>query len=345
MRAKSHFSLGLLALLMLGCAVSRSPRGYRADAEHMQTDVRGAWIQLKTLQRQTIAGELLAVDCDSLRLLVADGRVERLSWRAVRKARLEAWKTRTRSMVGLQGAGTALAIGHGWWGIITLPLWHLTGSVLTGNYTFDPIVTVPDGTWGDLIPFARYPGGLPANLGENELSLQLASDEPVSTRVLTMDEATIERAEERQSRLRLLEEASSPTAGHPFMPRPSSGPAGLPGAWVRGLVKEPAGLKPRLFAGELLAVDAQGLFLWAGGLRRLELKELSTCKVQSAAAGSRVLTLVGDLKVQDPLRFKRLCAYPAGLPSLGDVQLDHEALKAEKRAAWRYLNKHSRWPK
>jgi|GEM_PF-2311781 len=344
MRAKILLPLVTLALLLSGCAISRSPRGYRADAEHMQNDLRGSWTVVKTLDRSRIQGELLAVNADSLYLLTAEQDLRRLAWGEVDKARLEAWKTRTGSLLGWQAAGTALAVGHGWWGLITLPLWHLTGSAVTGSYTFDPILKVPGKSWADLQPFARFPGGLPVGLRTRDLHLLPAEDHLVETRPLTFGEAQVERNAALLSRQEAFERgAGTATPRSRVWQMPTAGPAGLPGAWVRG--EFASGFGPRLVAGELLAVEGRTLHLWSNGVRQVDLGQLAVCGVFTAAAGSTVLARVGDMVAQDPQRFQSLAAYPKGMPSDAQLQQDRRLLEKEKPAAWRYLTKKSRWPK
>lgn len=342
MRTKHTIALALVALVASGCAISQSPGHYRADAEHMQTDLRGSWMVVVTPARNKMQGELLAVSADSLFLLDQDETLHRLGWEDVHKARLEAWKTRTSSLVGWQAAGTAMSLGHGWFSIITMPLWHLVGTVVTGSHTFDPLVKMPGSNWADFQPFSRFPGGLPAGLKSHDLNLLLAEDDAVEAWPLSMQEALDERQSERVSRRRALAEGGESKA-RPFSLHSSLGPAGLPGAWIRGEFASGGG--PRLVAGELLAVDADTLHLWAGGLRHVALAKLSTCEVKTAAAGSTILALVGDLKQQNPLRFQQLSTYPQGLPDASTLEADRQQLAKRNPAAWRYLMKKSRWPK
>lgn len=175
MRAERLLMPALL-LAAAGCAMRQSPRGYRADAETMQVDARGGWLNV-TLARKydgwprRLAGELLAVDADSLHLLTADHRMISLSWSQVRAARLEAWKSDAARLAGPSMVGLPLSVGHGWFGLISLPIWSLTSTGVVAGLSWKPVLHVPPDKVEELPPFARFPGGLPRGLDRHSLRM------------------------------------------------------------------------------------------------------------------------------------------------------------------------------
>ena len=168
----------MLAFLLAagGCAIRHSPRGYRADAETMQVDARGGWLNVTTIRAhgvrpQRLEGELLAVDADSLHLLTADQRTISLSWPQVRAVRLEAWKSDAARLAGPCMVGLPLSAGHGFFGLISLPIWSLASTGVVAGLSLKPVYRVPPGKVEDLRPFARFPAGLPHGLDRNSLHL------------------------------------------------------------------------------------------------------------------------------------------------------------------------------
>jgi hypothetical protein len=126
-----------------------------------------------------VAGELLAVDADTLHLLVRDGEVDLLPWARIRRGRLKAWPGESREALGQGGLLALLSVGHGMLGLVTLPFALLSSAAVMNELSSEPVIKVSKKQVEQLRPFARFPGGWPAGLDPATLVLLTPPAGPV----------------------------------------------------------------------------------------------------------------------------------------------------------------------
>ena len=181
--ARQLVALVTAASLVSGCAVRNAPRGWVPYAQDAAREAYGGWIQLE-LAGQTstplVTGELLAVSEDSIYTL-RDTVVTAVPVRSLGKATLEYYDPRSGDVGQIVLAGTLLTFTHGWWLIITAPLWIIVGTPSAAVLSHDGMVNVSADdsmragkgrrvpTWRDLRLHARFPQGLPAELDRTAL--------------------------------------------------------------------------------------------------------------------------------------------------------------------------------
>ncbi len=176
------------AALLAGCATRHSPPNWLPYAQTAAREAYGGWITVQLGDgnlAQQVAGELLAVSEDSLYAL-RDSTVSAFPLTSVRRVLLEVYDPKSSEVGQTTLAGTLLTITHGWWLIITAPLWIIVGTSATASLSHDGMMTVtpaddprarkvqtPTGrrvlTWKDLAIHSRFPQGMPPGLDRTRL--------------------------------------------------------------------------------------------------------------------------------------------------------------------------------
>jgi hypothetical protein len=160
----------LLALCATGCAALHSPPRWLEKPSNLQTDAHGGWIYVKTAERRTLEGELIALGPDSLYL--AGDSFHALARIEIESARLEAYDSGAWLMFGWTFVGTMTTGFHGFYLLATAPMWLVGGSIATIWRSYDPIIEYPDSEWNDLRPYARFPQGLPPGIDRGEIVMK-----------------------------------------------------------------------------------------------------------------------------------------------------------------------------
>jgi len=161
----------ILPVLLSGCASTTAPRDWLPSAGEAQQQAFGAWISVEHndgSSEQVADGEFIAVGQDSIFVLTQD-RLVAIPLDQIKGGRLAAYDAQH----GWLGAWTALGLlttpSHGWFLVLSLPVWILTGSAATSAQSWAPIEKLPVSNfphfpWYDLRKFARLPQGLPKGL-------------------------------------------------------------------------------------------------------------------------------------------------------------------------------------
>jgi hypothetical protein len=167
----------LAALGSSACASNPAPHGWLAPTARAQADPYGAWIVVEAAQpptagehqraRREVAGEFLAVDHDSVFVLLPSGAVNSIALATVLRARLAYYNSQAGALEAWTFAGSLSTISNGAYAIFTLPLWIIAGSLTTGGQSRAPIVSLEGGeptAWAHVRMYARFPQGLPPQL-------------------------------------------------------------------------------------------------------------------------------------------------------------------------------------
>jgi hypothetical protein len=159
----------VLVLALAACAINPDPR--TRPIELVARDGHGGWIVVTDLHGTEIAGELIAIDPGAVRVLDPTGLVS-VARSDVASARLWAWDAEHGSVLVWGGLGTLSTISHGFFLLISAPIWMVTTTVTTAVATHAPIVSYPGAGWDKLAIWARFPQGMPPGVFAGDLVQQ-----------------------------------------------------------------------------------------------------------------------------------------------------------------------------
>ena len=155
-----------LAALLAACSHNPAPDGWLKPAREAQDDPYGAWIVISPLgDGPKLQGEFLAVEPDSVFVLSTGGDVQTIPRDSVARAQVAFYDSQWGNLAIWTTVGTLSTISNGWFLGFTFPLWTIGGSLATSSQSRAPLVWVDStGAWDGVRMYARFPGGLPANL-------------------------------------------------------------------------------------------------------------------------------------------------------------------------------------
>jgi hypothetical protein len=154
------------------CSQNPAPAGWLAPPRQAQSDPYGAWIVVwqpapPDLRGEVLAaqGEFLAVDRDSVYVLSPDSVVRAVPVGTIHSARIAFYDAQSAGLGIWTGVGSVSTISNGGFLVLTLPLWVIGGSLITGGQSRAPLRDVQAGdSWDVLRRYARFPQGLPEGL-------------------------------------------------------------------------------------------------------------------------------------------------------------------------------------
>lgn len=153
----------LIALLLLGCASTpRVPRDYDlAPAERMYSG-HGSWVFVSQRDGETLQGELLAVDGERIVILpLSPARAREIPVKDVRAVKVSRHSGGAGDAIGWAFAGTVSTVSHGFFLLLSAPVWIVTGAVSSHSAVNEVVLDCPP-TDPQLRNWARFPQGLPA---------------------------------------------------------------------------------------------------------------------------------------------------------------------------------------
>jgi hypothetical protein len=171
---RSALAAILLAITAAGCASNPAPAGWLPAAGEVVTEPYGAWVVLQVASSDSsraVAGELIAAHSDSVFVLSFDG-LEAHSVDEIVDARVAWYDSGASSLVLWTVAGSLGSLSHGAFGIISLPLWIIIGTVATSLQASSPLVDYQPAMSlpRTISPYARFPQGLPPTVDRSQLS-------------------------------------------------------------------------------------------------------------------------------------------------------------------------------
>lgn len=155
----------LLGVATSGCATNTAPAGWLRPAEEARLEARGGWAELVVWDPLTAAafhrveGELIAAEPDTLFLLTDDG-LEAVPLGTVRRAKVTPWLIDKRTLGGWMAVGTLSTISHGYYLVLSAPVWLIIGGVVTARGTADGQIDAAYPNPTALRIHARFPQGL-----------------------------------------------------------------------------------------------------------------------------------------------------------------------------------------
>lgn len=169
-RVRQAVALAATALVLgAGCGtISPAPPGWRRGPAAVQRSPLGSWANVTLASGAIVSGEIIAADADAVYLGAAP-RLLTVPGRCVRSMRIGFYETETGGIATWALVGTLSTITHGFFLVMSAPLWIADGVVSTavaerkGHLTLHferggPLASA--GTW------ARFPQGLPSTFAE-----------------------------------------------------------------------------------------------------------------------------------------------------------------------------------
>lgn len=126
-----------------------------------EVPVRGSLITVKRLDvKDKLVGELLAVDGEHLWLRVENKEfpLPRLD---VQSVELELYPSKASDTAIWTGVGTASTLTHGWFLVLSAPIWLITGITSTVSASKEGTVVLEQPDLDLLRQYARFPQGMP----------------------------------------------------------------------------------------------------------------------------------------------------------------------------------------
>lgn len=157
-------------LLLGGCASTSAPDDWTSDAQTMQREAYGAWVDVThgdSAQPMTVRGELIAVSPDSVHVLPLDSTLQSVARPTINELQMVTFDANWGNLATWTALGTLSTLSHGFILILSAPVWIIGGSAATGTQSYRPVFTNPDTE--TLRTYARFPQGLPPNLDRDRL--------------------------------------------------------------------------------------------------------------------------------------------------------------------------------
>jgi hypothetical protein len=162
-------SAASLLLLCTACFYTTAPEGWLPTPAVAQQQAYGGWIKVDYAEgngSRTVEGELIAAAPDSLYVLTTDSLVS-LATGTITSATLTAYDSRFGATMTWGILGAVSTLSHGWFLILSLPMWVIAGTTTSASASKGPRVQAVDGAL--LRPYARFPQGLPPGLDRGTL--------------------------------------------------------------------------------------------------------------------------------------------------------------------------------
>ena len=174
--------------ILSGCASTTAPSGWLPYAEETTYDSRGGWIDLRLKDGKgignslissfnndngniMISGELIAIHEDTSFILMYDEYQKPTLTLVINHdivaAKLGKYDYDGDDLTLHTVYGTGSAVTHGWWGILSAPIWIITGIAANRKFSKSSIITYHSrshGSLADLRIYARFPKGIPKSL-------------------------------------------------------------------------------------------------------------------------------------------------------------------------------------
>lgn len=162
----------LFVFLCCGCASFHAPYKWLPQPEKVPEDPYGSWIEVvnitpDSIKAETIRGELIAIDKDTLYLLDTPlSNIQMLPAAKIKSARLVRYYANEAGVAVLTALGALTTISNGMFLIFTMPTWLIGGSIASTARSFDPVMDYPDVGLQEFIPYARFPQGFPKGVNK-----------------------------------------------------------------------------------------------------------------------------------------------------------------------------------
>jgi len=174
---------GGAAVLLAACVSNPAPSGWLPPAEIAAREAYGGWIVVDTTKdsrtgwhgvgseaQAEIAGELIAVDPDTVFVMSGRGLVA-MPASLVRRATLFSYDAHWGQLATWGFVGTLSTLSNGAFLILTAPLWIIASTSAAASRSRAPMVELAErgDRWAELRRYARFPQGMPPRLDRGAL--------------------------------------------------------------------------------------------------------------------------------------------------------------------------------
>jgi hypothetical protein len=169
LRISKFFIISFIVLLS-NCSTVQAPRRSVPKLKGIETDAFGGWITLSLKGSQSsIAGELIAVDTDSIFVMRSD-KIHLYSKTDISTARIILYNTGSNNFLAWTILGSLATISNGGFLIITLPITLIMGITTTvAEAKRINFYDYPNISWGELNKYARFPQGITSKININDI--------------------------------------------------------------------------------------------------------------------------------------------------------------------------------
>ena len=166
----------IFCCIFVGCATSYAPENWLPKTEEVPYDAYGSWIYLELTKKNDenvssfIGGEFITFEKSVVYCL--NNELQKIPLHKIRRAVLEIDSKNTSSYGAWTVLGMLSSLSHGFYLIISMPIWLITGSASASaeSYRDRFEVEYPDSIWWfDKIIYSRFPQGLPSNIDSIDL--------------------------------------------------------------------------------------------------------------------------------------------------------------------------------
>jgi hypothetical protein len=160
----------ILTILSTGCAATVAPDGWLPSTKELQTDSYGGWLVISSKPDKRglpIEGEFIGIQHEQVYILPLEGGARMISMDSIASARLQIHRKQHGRIAGWTGLGVISTLSHGFYLIISAPVWLLSGiiSAVSVSKEGDFEATAPSrGWWNEMAKFSRFPQGVPEDL-------------------------------------------------------------------------------------------------------------------------------------------------------------------------------------
>jgi len=162
--------LVMLGALLGACVDNPDPR--HPSIERTERQGYGAFITITTLSGQEVSGELISVERSVIRVLRFGAGTGALTWVAstdVKSAEVYEYEAEG-GFAAWTLLGVLSTISHGFFLVLSAPVWIISGSIAGGLESRHMILSYPEHSWGEIVIWSRFPQGLPPGIDEESLT-------------------------------------------------------------------------------------------------------------------------------------------------------------------------------
>lgn len=160
-----QFMMAVFGIILSGCASHSAPRDWLPTPAESGEAIYGGWIEVREIGKRQVKGELIAISTEHIYVLT-DSHMVQVPCDNIKRAQVTAFdvKEHVDELKRLTFLGTLSSLSHGLLAGLTGPLWIITGSAITGGYSYWPVVRYPKDPLEAMAKYARFPQGLPPGL-------------------------------------------------------------------------------------------------------------------------------------------------------------------------------------
>lgn len=161
---KSYILFSLALVMAVSCKTVVAPKGSVPSRKVLDQEAYGGWVTLTLLDSQKVSGELIALTTHAVVLMNTSANLYQKD--SIVGARLVIFNNQSGSLATLTALGSFSTISHGLFLPITLPMWLISGITTSRKEArrINYVDLTKDRNWEILVPFARFPQGLPPNV-------------------------------------------------------------------------------------------------------------------------------------------------------------------------------------